>query len=94
MQGFVEAGMTPIEALRTATLNPAILWNLTHQMGSIDTGNLADLVLLDADPLANISNTMRISAVVANGQFIDSAARKKILDAEAAARQATPGTVR
>ena len=87
MQGLVEAGLTPQEALRTATVNPAILLNMTDQLGSVEQGKLADLVLLDGDPLVDITNTTRISAVVANGRLIDAALRKKLVDEEMARRQ-------
>ena len=66
---LVQAGLTPLEALRTATLNPARVLDLAGSLGSIETGKLADLVLLDANPLADIANTQRIRAVVANGRL-------------------------
>jgi imidazolonepropionase-like amidohydrolase len=86
LAGFVEAGLTPLEALRTATVNPAILFNRTDQLGGVQVGKLADLVLLDADPLIDINNTRQVWAVVVNGRLVDAAERKKILDAEAARR--------
>jgi imidazolonepropionase-like amidohydrolase len=88
MQGLVEAGLTPQEALKTATVNPAALLKMTDQLGSIEQGKLADMVLLDGDPLVDITNTTKISAVVVNGELIDAALRKKLLDAEEAARRA------
>jgi hypothetical protein len=66
---LVQAGLTPLEALRTATLNPARVLYLADSLGSIDAGKLADLVVLDANPLADIANTRRIRAVVANGRL-------------------------
>ena len=66
---LVQAGLTPLEALRTATLNPARVLGRTDSLGSIDVGKLADLVLLDANPLADIANTQRIRAVVADGRL-------------------------
>lgn len=66
---LVEAGLTPLEALRTATLNPARVLGLADSLGTIEAGNLADLVLLDADPLADIANTQRIRAVAADGRL-------------------------
>ena len=87
LAGLVEAGLTPAEALRTATSNPAILLKMTDQLGSVERGKLADLLLLEADPLLNIANTKRIAAVVVNGRLIDGAQRKKLLDDEQAARQ-------
>lgn len=88
MAGFVEAGLTPLEALRTATLNPAILFNKTKELGSVQEGKLADLDLLDEDPLVDITNTKRIAAVVVNGRLVDAAEIKKLLDAEGARRSA------
>ncbi|MEO5897559.1 MAG: amidohydrolase family protein [Vicinamibacterales bacterium] len=74
---FVEGGMTPLEALRTATWNPARYFDATATLGSIEGGKLADFVLLEADPLAAIGNTKKIRAVVTNGQYLD----RKALDA-------------
>jgi hypothetical protein len=66
---LVEAGLTPLEALRTATVNPARVLGLADSLGTIEAGKLADLVLLDANPLADIANTRRIRAVVADGRL-------------------------
>ncbi|MGI8583836.1 MAG: amidohydrolase family protein [Chitinophagaceae bacterium] len=66
----VDAGLTPPEALRTATINPAVFLNKQKQLGTVEVGKLADLVLLDANPLADISNTRKINAVVANGRLL------------------------
>jgi len=88
LAGFVEAGLNPLEALRTATLNPAILFNKTSDLGAVQKGKLADLVLLDADPLVDITNTMRINAVIVNGRLVDATERKKILDDESGRRSA------
>lgn len=68
---MVQAGLTPLEALRTATLTPARFMNVADSLGSIRSGKLADLVLLDGNPLADIRNTERISGVVANGRYLD-----------------------
>jgi len=87
LAGFVEAGLTPLEALRTATVNPAILFNKTDQLGSVQVGKLADLVLLDADPLIDINNTRQVWAVIVNGRLVDAAERQKILEAEAERRK-------
>jgi imidazolonepropionase-like amidohydrolase len=83
---FTEAGLSPLESLRSATLNAAAYFNMTDSLGSIATGKLADLVMLDANPLADIRNLYRIAAVIANGRLFGSAARQKLLDdvAEAA----------
>lgn len=68
---LVQIGMTPLEALQTATLNPAEFLHATDSLGTVEAGKLADLVFLDANPLADIYNTRRIRAVVANGRFFD-----------------------
>jgi imidazolonepropionase-like amidohydrolase len=87
---LVQAGLSPLEALRAATLNPAKYLEATDSLGTIAPGKLADLVLLDANPLDDIHNTKRIYAVVASGRLIDAAERERLLRrAEAEALQAT-----
>ena len=76
---LVIAGLTPVEALRTATLNPAKFLGLDQTLGTIEQGKIADLVLLDANPLLDIRNTQRINAVVANGRLFDRKALDKML---------------
>jgi imidazolonepropionase-like amidohydrolase len=66
---LVEAGLTPLKALQAATLNPARVLSLENSLGTVKAGKLADLVLLDANPLEDISNTQRIRAVVADGRL-------------------------
>jgi imidazolonepropionase-like amidohydrolase len=68
---LVLEGLTPLNALQSATLNPAKLLHGTDSLGTVTAGKLADLVLLDADPLADITNTTTIRAVVANGRYFD-----------------------
>jgi imidazolonepropionase-like amidohydrolase len=80
LAALVQAGFTPAEALRAATIDPARYLGAADSLGSIATGKRADLVLLEADPLADIRNTTRIAAVVADGRFYDSAAIRKLLD--------------
>lgn len=70
LQRFVAAGFTPLEALQTATLNPARFFHRLQDFGTVQPGRLADLVLLSANPLADIANTRRIVAVVADGQYL------------------------
>ncbi|HMI43740.1 MAG TPA: amidohydrolase family protein [Gemmatimonadaceae bacterium] len=76
---LVRSGLTPLEALRTATYNPADYFGALDSLGTITQGKVADLVLLDADPLVDIRNTRRISAVIANGRLFDSASRATLL---------------
>jgi hypothetical protein len=81
------AGLTPAEALRAATTTPARLVGLQAELGAIAPGRLADLVLLDANPLHDIRNTRRIHAVIAAGRLHDRRALDRLLArAEAAAR--------
>lgn len=69
LQRFVAAGFTPLEALQTATLNPAKFYGKLNDFGSIQPGRIADLVLLRANPLDNIANTRSIVGVVADGHY-------------------------
>jgi imidazolonepropionase-like amidohydrolase len=66
---LVQAGFTPLEALQAATVNPARFLGLSHRLGTIQADRAADLVLLDANPLENISHSRKISAVVFNGSL-------------------------
>lgn len=76
---LVEAGFTPLHALRTATINPARYLGAADSMGTVAAGRVADLVILDANPLEDVRNTTRIFAVVANGRLIDAAERARLL---------------
>jgi imidazolonepropionase-like amidohydrolase len=85
---LVIAGLTPLDALRSATLNPAKFFGLDQTLGTIEQGKIADLVLLDANPLMDIRNTQLINAVVSNGRFFDRKALDKMLaEAEGAANR-------
>ena len=66
---LVRSGLTPAEALRTATINPATFLGLTDSLGTVASGKVADLVLLDANPLTDIANTKRIRAVIQGGHL-------------------------
>ena len=88
LANFVEAGFTPMEALQTSTSNPAKFLDAQSDFGSIEPGKTADLVLLSANPLNDIHNTQKISAVIANGRLFDRAALDQILkQVEASAKQ-------
>ena len=79
LERFVAAGFTPLEALQTATLNPAIFFHMEDQLGGIEHGKFADLVLLEANPLVDIRNTQKIAGVIVNGNYISRADLQKIL---------------
>ncbi len=66
-------GLTPMEALISATRYPAEFFGMQDSLGTIEEGKIADLVLLDADPLKDISNTQKITAVVISGRFLPKA---------------------
>jgi imidazolonepropionase-like amidohydrolase len=83
---LVRAGFTPEEALRTATLGAAESLSRGNELGTVEKGKIADLVLLDANPLEDISNTRKISAVLRSGKYLDRGALDKLLaDARSAA---------
>ena len=87
LERFVAAGFTPAQALRTATLNPAEFLGRRADFGTVEKGRVADLVLLDANPLEDIHNTRRIAAVVANGRYLSRTDLDRILaDVEAYAK--------
>jgi hypothetical protein len=77
---LVESGLTPLAALQAATIYPAIFLGKSAEMGSVDPGKIADLVLLRADPLADIHNTAQIQAVWLQGQYFDEAALAQMLE--------------
>ena len=66
----MDAGLTPFEALETGTVNAAIFFGKESDSGSIAPGNAADLVLLDANPLQDISNSRRVHGVMVNGLWL------------------------
>lgn len=74
---LTEAGLSPLDALRAATLSPARTFGLEDELGTVEAGKLADLVLLEANPLERIENAGRIAAVVRNGRLL----RRADLDA-------------
>jgi imidazolonepropionase-like amidohydrolase len=87
LQRFVAAGFTPLEALQTATLNPARFLGMESLLGTVERGKFADLILLDANPLDDIRNTQKIAGVIANGRYFSRADLDKMLAGiEAAAK--------
>src|SRR5467141_2721396 len=88
LQRFVAAGFTPLEALQTATINPARFFGMEDQSGTVEKGKYADMVLLSANPLEDISNTQKIAAVILNGRYFYRADLDKMLTrVEASARR-------
>jgi hypothetical protein len=77
---LVESGLTPLAALQAATLNPAQFLGRGDEMGTISAGKRANLVLLDADPLADIHNTTKVRAVWLDGKFFDRASLDQMLE--------------
>lgn len=69
MELLVESGLTPLAALQAGTINPARFLGAADSLGTVEEGKLADLVLLEANPLADIANTQRIRAVIADGRL-------------------------
>jgi imidazolonepropionase-like amidohydrolase len=81
---LVKGGLTPLAALQSATINPARFLKRETELGSVTEGKLADLVLLEANPLENIAHTQRIAAVVLNGRYLPRAELDTLLDRAAA----------
>jgi imidazolonepropionase-like amidohydrolase len=85
---FVQAGLTPLEALKTATVNPAKYLGMSDWLGTIEKDKIADLVLLEANPLENISNTQKVAAVIVHGRYFPKESLQRMLsDVEAKANK-------
>ncbi len=80
LQRFVDAGFTPLQALQTATINPARFLGITKDFGTVAPGKIADLTMLDADPTENIANTRKVAGVVLNGRYFGSEKLYKIVE--------------
>jgi imidazolonepropionase-like amidohydrolase len=87
---LVRAGFTPGEALQAATRGAAQFLGRERELGTVETGKAADLVLLDASPLESIANTQRVAGVVRGGRYLDRAELDKILVEAKAAAAAVP----
>jgi len=85
LQRFGAAGFTPLQALQTATINPARFFGEEVRFGTVETGKAADLVLLRANPLSDITNTRQIAAVVLNGRYLSRKELDALLDGVKAA---------
>jgi len=71
LQIFVDAGMTPLEALQTATINPAKYLGRENELGTVSPSRFADIVLLNSNPLDDIGNTVKIDTVILKGRVYD-----------------------
>jgi hypothetical protein len=69
LERLIEAGLTPLDALQSATVSPAHVLKLADSLGTIEPGKLADLVLLEANPLQDIRNTRKILTVISDGRL-------------------------
>ena len=76
---LVKAGLTPLEAIQAATLNGAKCLGISDSYGTVEKGKVADLVVLEADPLAAIANTQNIAAVIVAGKFLPKPALQEML---------------
>ena len=90
LQLLVEAGLTPLSALRAATIDAARALHREHALGTIEAGKFADLVILGANPVEDIKNASNIAGVVVKGKFFARPALDQLLrQLEAEARAAT-----
>jgi hypothetical protein len=88
LAAFVDAGLSPLDTLRLATRSPARFLQEEPDRGTVEKGKIADLVLLDANPLEDIRNTQKIAGVMARGKWYDRKALDRMLaEVEAGAAQ-------
>jgi imidazolonepropionase-like amidohydrolase len=76
---LVQAGLTPMAAMQTATRNPAEFLGFLDTLGTIELGKIADLILLEADPMQDIRNTRMIAAVITDGKLLTKKTLQKML---------------
>ncbi|HEV3008177.1 MAG TPA: amidohydrolase family protein [Burkholderiales bacterium] len=79
LEWLVKAGLSPMAALQAATRNPAVYLDRVQELGTVEQGKVADLVLLEADPTQDIRNTCRIAAVIAGGKLFSREALDRVL---------------
>lgn len=71
LEVYVAAGMTPMEAIRSATIVPARAMRLDKELGTIEAGKRADIVVIDGDPLRSIRNIRNVRSVITAGRMYD-----------------------
>ncbi len=79
---FAQGGMNPLQALKTATINPAKTFGMDHQLGSIETGKLADLIVIDGDPLQDIRQSDKVQYTMVNGRLFDAASMQELTNSK------------
>lgn len=82
MWSFVRGGMSPLQAMKAATITPATHLGYSKDIGSLEVGKLADLIVLDANPLDNIRNTDTISHVMIGGRLYEAGTMNEVLSGE------------
>jgi hypothetical protein len=78
MWTFVQGGMTPLEALRAGTLNGAAYLGMERDLGSLEPGKLADLAVIDGNPLADIRDSEHVRYVMVNGRLYDASTMNEL----------------
>src|SRR5690606_31807693 len=79
---LAQGGMTPLQAIRSATINGAAHLGMDKELGSLEVGKLADMIILDANPLDDIRNTERIKYVIINGRVYDPETMNEVISRE------------
>jgi imidazolonepropionase-like amidohydrolase len=80
MQVMAKAGMSPYKILESGTRNPAAYLKAEKDFGTVETGKVADLILLDANPLADVANMTKRSGVMVRGKWFSQSELQKMLD--------------
>ena len=75
---YVESGLTPMQAIQTATITPAKVMKADKITGSVETGKRADIIIIDGDPLQNIRNIRNVQTVIKDGNIYDPVALHQV----------------